>query len=68
MIWIRNCHKIYTISDDVIKLIENTMKNWKVELTARRKFSDENPERYHPGRYTITITICDSDGVTQSHT
>ena len=29
--------KIYKISGEVIKTIENNMKNWRVELTAERK-------------------------------
>ena len=28
---------MYEISDEVINFIENTMKNWRVELTARGK-------------------------------
>ena len=32
--WIINCHKMYEISHEVINLIENTMKTWRVELTA----------------------------------
>ena len=32
-----DCLKMYKISDKVIKFIEETMKNWRVELTARGK-------------------------------
>ena len=33
--WIIDCIKLYKISGEVIKFIEKTMKNWKVELTSR---------------------------------
>ena len=32
--WIINCLKMYQISDEVINLIEKTMKTGRVELTA----------------------------------
>ena len=32
--WIIECLKIYKLSDKVIKFIEKTMENWRVELTA----------------------------------
>ena len=32
--WIINCLKMYKISDEVINIIEKTMKTWKVELTS----------------------------------
>ena len=35
--WIINCLKIYKIYEEVIKFIEQTMKNWRVELTAGGK-------------------------------
>ena len=35
--WIIDCFKKYTISDEVIKLIVETMKNWRVELTVEGK-------------------------------
>ena len=35
--WIIDCLKMYKISDEVIKFIDNTMKNWKLELTAGGK-------------------------------
>ena len=39
--------------------------NWQQE----EKISwSKNPERYIPGRYAITITICNSDVATQLHT
>ena len=38
---IKNCLKMYKISDEVIKFIEKTMKTWSVELTAKRKSMTE---------------------------
>ena len=35
--WIIVCLTIYKISDEVLKFIENAMKNWRAELTARGK-------------------------------
>ena len=35
--WIRDSLKMYKISDEVLKLIEETMKNWRMELTAGGK-------------------------------
>ena len=35
--WIINCLKMYKISDEVINVIEKTMKTWRVELTAGGK-------------------------------
>ena len=35
--WIIYCHNLYKISGRVIKFIKNTMKNWRVELTAGGK-------------------------------
>ena len=35
--WIINCLKMYKISYETINFIEKTMKNWRVELTARGK-------------------------------
>ena len=35
--WITDCLKTYKISNEVIKSIKETMKNWRVELTAVRK-------------------------------
>ena len=57
------------ISDKVIKISEKTMKNWRAELTAwgKKVRWGENPGDI-PGRCVITITICDSDDATESHT
>ena len=35
--WIIDSPKMYKISGEVIRFIENTMENWRVELTAERK-------------------------------
>ena len=32
--WILHCLKMYKIPHEVIKLLEQTMKTWRVELTA----------------------------------
>ena len=58
---------MYLISDEVIKFIENTMENWKVELKAGgKKFSwGENFKRYLQERCAITITIYNSNDATE---
>ena len=61
---------MYKTSDEVIKLIEETMKNKRVELTAGVKIKlswGKNPKSDLPGRCAITITICDGDDATKSH-
>ena len=35
--WIIDCLKMYKISDEVIKFIKETMKNWRVVLTVGGK-------------------------------
>ena len=55
------------VQDEVIKFIENTMDNWRMELIARGKSLGEIPEKDLPRRCTITITICRSDS-TEPHT
>ena len=35
--WIIDCFKMYKIPDDIIKFIEETMKNCRVEITAGGK-------------------------------
>ena len=32
--WMIDCLKMYVMSDDIIKFIKNTVKNWKVKLIA----------------------------------
>ena len=51
------------VPDEVIEFTEETMKTWRVELTAGRKMLSrgKDPERHIPGRCTITITICNSN-------
>ena len=61
--WIIDCLKIYRIADKVIKFIEEIMKKLERGIDSRKKkFSwCENPEGYIPGRWAITITICNND-------
>ena len=60
---------MHKISDDVIKFIEKkNMKNWRVDNRRKMLSWGENPERGLPGMYAITITICNSDDATESHT
>ena len=35
--WLIDCLKMYKISNEVINFIEETMKTWRVELTAEEK-------------------------------
>ena len=58
------CLKMYKFSDKVIKSDEETMKNWREEEEAWLK----NLEQYISLRCAITISICDSDDATWSHT
>ena len=53
--WIIDSIKMYKISDEVMKFIENVSQN-----------CEENPERDLPERCIINITTCDSDAYTQS--
>ena len=39
--WIIHCLKMYKISHEVINFIEQTMKTWRVELTAETKIQRE---------------------------
>ena len=57
---------MYKIADKIIKIIEETMNNWRVELTAKeKKFSwGKNPDRYITERFAMTITVCNSGGTT----
>ena len=47
--WIINCFKMYKISHEVINFIEETMKDWRVELTKNRKLY------YTQLEYTVRI-------------
>ena len=41
-----DCLEMYKISSEVMEFIENTIKNWKVELTAKGKsFAEVNIQR-----------------------
>ena len=57
-------------SDEIIKSIEKIMKIWRLQRSAggKKLSRGENPERDLPGRCAITITICNSDDTTESHT
>ena len=57
--WIINCLKMYKIYDEFTDSNENTMRNWRAELTAIGK-------SYRS--CTLTIGICNSDDSTESHT
>ena len=61
--------KIYKMYGEVIKFIENPMKNWRVELTAGGKNLSwgENSVSDLPGWCDITITICISNDAIQLH-
>ena len=53
--------ELYKISDEVIKFIEKTMENWRVELTARGKsFAGSQIQR---GIFQILWTIFEADEV-----
>ena len=44
--WILHCLKMYKISHEVIKFIEQNMKTWRVEVTARgRRTAETNIQR-----------------------
>ena len=62
-------YKMYKISYEVIKFIEKTRENWKVESTAGGKsFAEVKIQREIFQRDAlITITICYNDDATQSH-
>ena len=67
--WFSDSLKMYKISDQVKKFIENTMEKWRVELTAGGKsLTGENPWSDLPGRCAITFSIYNSDNTIQSHT
>ena len=67
--WIIDCLKMYKVSDEDIKFIENTIENWRVKVIAVGKSlaERENPEMNLPGRSAITDTFCNSDDTNQSH-
>ena len=52
--------KMYKISDEVIKFIEKTIRNWSVESLAVVKIQ----KGFIPERCAIIITICDGDHAT----
>ena len=63
--WILHSLKMYKISHEVINFIEQTMKTWRVELTAGgRSIAETKIQR----RCTITLTIHSSYDATEPHT
>ena len=61
--WILHCLKMYKISDEIMKIIEKTLKTWRMELTTRgKRLADVKIQRD-----IFTITICNSDDATQSY-
>ena len=67
--WTAHCFKMNKMPDEVIKFIEKNNRNMVSRIDSRRKnlSRSEDPERYIPGWFTITITICNSDNATQLH-
>ena len=57
---ITQSHKVHRGNHEKL---ESGNDNWSKKLNWGK-----NPERYIPGRWTITITICDSDNAIQSLT
>ena len=64
--WIINCLKMFKISDEVTNFIEKKHEKMESRIDSRRKklSRGKDPERYVPGRYIITITICNRDDAT----
>ena len=61
--WIIDCFKMCKITGEVMKFMEHIMEKWKKTLNL-----NENPESNLPVRCTITITLCNSDDATETHT
>ena len=60
-----DCLKMYKTSGEVIKFIENTMQNSRVELTVGGKsLTEEKIQRALPGK----CAIINSDDAIHSHT
>ena len=65
----KNCFKMYKISDEVKVFQENNGKlESGIDSKRKRLSCVENLERYLPGRCAVTITICDHNEATLSHT
>ena len=60
--WIVHCLKMYKIPDEVIKFMENGIDSKRKKLSRSK-----DPKRHIPGRCTVTITLCNSDDATPSH-
>ena len=43
--WIINSLKMYKISDEVINIIDKTMKTWRVELTTGGRLAEAKIQR-----------------------
>ena len=61
------CQKMYKISNKVIKFISEANEKLASGINSRRKnvSRGENPERHHPVRGAVALTIFNSDGATQ---
>ena len=61
---------MYKICGEIIKFIEDAMEKLEsgTDNGGKQLSRGENLEKYLPGRWAITITICNNDDVTQSPT
>ena len=61
-------HKMDRLSDSH-KIYQEKHGNLESEIDSRRKKLSwgKDPERYNPGRCTITFDICNSDDAMQPH-
>ena len=60
---------MYKASSEVIKFIENTMENWRVELTdGGKNLTEVKILGGISTRCAITIIICNNDVATQPYT
>ena len=66
--WILHYLKMYKISHEVINFIEQTMKTWRVELTAGGRSIGETKIQRGIFPRRCTLTIHNSHGVTEPHT
>ena len=67
--WVIDGFKMYKISDKIINVIEETMKNRRVKFTAERKtyLSYKSKEAYSR-ICNITIIICNRNDSSQQYT
>ena len=59
---------MYIIFNEDLKFVEKSMEDGRVELKRKMFSCGENIVSYLAGRCMITITIFDSNDVTQSNT